>query len=35
VHVAWAGLSFVADVMANDSGRADPKQHMSLICGML
>ena len=35
VHVAWAGLSFVADVMANDSGRADPNQHMSLICGML
>ena len=34
-HVAWAGLSFMADVMANDSGRADPNKHMSLIFGML
>ncbi|MDI1314642.1 hypothetical protein [Prosthecobacter sp.] len=35
VHLAWAGLAFMADVMANDSGKADPDKHAMLIFGML
>jgi hypothetical protein len=34
-HLAWAGLSFMADVMANDSGRAAEGKHMTLIFGMI
>jgi hypothetical protein len=34
-HLAWAGLAFMADVMANDSGRAAENKHMMLIFGML
>lgn len=34
-HVAWAGLAFMADVMANDSGMAAENKHMMLIFGML
>ncbi len=34
-HLAWAGLSFMADVMANDSGRASQDKHMTLILGMI
>ena len=35
VHVVWAYVSFVANVMANDSGAASTNQQMSLIFGML
>ncbi len=35
VHLAWAGLSFMADVMANDSGRASQDKHLMLIVGMI
>ena len=34
-HIAWAALSFVGSVMANDSGAATSDQHMTLIFGML
>ncbi len=34
-HIAWAGLSFMADVMANDSGSASADKHMTLIFGMI
>lgn len=34
-HLAWAGLSFVADVMANDSGQATANSQMMLIFGMM
>ena len=34
-HLAWAGLSFMADVMANDSGRAAQDKHLMLIFGMI
>jgi len=34
-HIAWAGLSFMADVMANDSGSASANKHMTLIFGMI
>ncbi len=34
-HLAWAGLSFIADVMANDSGRAAQDKHLMLIVGMI
>ena len=34
-HLAWAGLAFMADVMANDSGQAEPDKHMKLIFGMM
>lgn len=34
-HLAWAGLAFIADVMANDSGKASSDQAAMLIFGML
>jgi len=34
-HLAWAGLSFIADVMANDSGQAAQDKHLMLIFGMI
>ena len=34
-HLAWGAMAFIADVMANDSGRADPDKHMMLIFGMM
>lgn len=34
-HLAWAGLSFMADVMANDSGKVAQNKHMALILGMI
>jgi len=34
-HLAWGAMAFIADVMANDSGRADPNKHMMLIFGMM
>ena len=34
-HLAWAGLAFIANVMANDSGRATENQATMLIFGML
>ena len=34
-HLAWGAMAFIADVMANDSGRADPNMHMMLIFGMM
>jgi hypothetical protein len=34
-HLVWAGLAFMADVMANDSGKADPDKHMMLIFGVM
>jgi hypothetical protein len=34
-HIAWAYLSFVASLMANDSGKASAAEHLSLIVGML
>lgn len=34
-HLAWGTMAFIADVMANDSGRADPNKHMMLIFGMM
>lgn len=33
-HVVWAYMAFVANVMANDSGRATGGQQMWLIGGM-
>ncbi|WP_395746366.1 hypothetical protein [Prosthecobacter sp.] len=34
-HILWAGVSFIADVMANDSGRAPEGVHETLIFGMM
>jgi hypothetical protein len=34
-HLVWGGLSFMANAMANDSGRAAESKHMTLIFGML
>ncbi|MCM2257691.1 MAG: hypothetical protein NDJ94_18815 [Vicinamibacteria bacterium] len=34
-HAVWASLSFMASVMANDSGAASAGAHMLLIFGML
>lgn len=34
-HCMWAGLAFMADAMANDSGAASNNKHMTLIFGML
>lgn len=34
-HLAWGTMAFIADVMANDSGTADPNKHMMLIFGMM
>lgn len=34
-HLAWAGMAFIADVMANDSGAASEGSHMVLIFGMI
>lgn len=34
-HAVWASLSFMASVMANDSGAASAGAHMMLIFGML
>lgn len=33
-HVVWAYMAFIANVMANDSGRATGEQQMWLIGGM-
>lgn len=35
VHLAWAGLAFMADVMANDSGKVPEGKHMMLIFGVM
>ncbi len=34
-HLAWAGASFMATAMANDSGRIAEARHMSLILGVM
>lgn len=34
-HIAWATMSMVANLMANDSGAASGGKHISLILGML
>ena len=34
-HLAWGMMSFIADVMANDSGAASADKHMTLIFGMI
>lgn len=34
-HLVWGALSFIADVMANDSGRATENQQAMLIFGMM
>ena len=34
-HLAWGAMSFIADVMANDSGRAAQDKHLMLIFGMI
>ncbi len=34
-HLVWGTLSFMADVMANDSGRASEDKQMMLIFGMI
>ena len=33
-HIAWASMSTVANLMANDSGKASIFQHLTLIFGM-
>lgn len=34
-HLAWAGLAFMANAMANDSGRIAEAKHLTLIFGMM
>ncbi len=34
-HLAWGGLAFMANVMANDSGQAAEDKQMMLIFGMM
>lgn len=34
-HMAWASMTVMANVMANDSGQATLVQHLSLIVGVL
>lgn len=34
-HMAWAAMAFIANAMANDSGRASEGSHLSLIISML
>jgi hypothetical protein len=34
-HVAWASLSFMGSIMANDSSAATQNEHVSLISGLL
>ncbi|MEO6846904.1 MAG: hypothetical protein ABI443_05560 [Chthoniobacterales bacterium] len=34
-HFVWVSMALMANLMANDSGRASSGQHMSLIFGMI